>query len=57
MEKPRQLQQNLLVKCPERLSELTDGNGGTVVVAMKEWADTYHECATRHNGLVEAVKP
>lgn len=57
VEKPRQYQQNLLVKCPVTLSQLTDGTGADVSLTMAEWAATYHDCAARHNGLVEAVKP
>lgn len=56
-EKPRQLQENLLAKCPVTLSQLTDGTGADVSLTMEEWAATYHDCATRHNGLVEAVRP
>ncbi len=48
-------QQNLLQKCPESLPTLVDGTGKTVMVTMKEWATQYHDCATRHNGLVDAV--
>lgn len=50
------IQQNLLVKCPAQLSQLSDGTGREVVLTMKEWAETYHDCAARHNGLVDAVQ-
>lgn len=49
------MQQSLLVKCPVSLSQLSDGTAGAIALTMKEWAATYHECAARHNGLVDAV--
>jgi len=54
-EKPRVIQQGLLVKCPDQLSQLSDGTAGEVAVTMKEWASTYHDCKTRHNGLVDVL--
>ncbi|WP_420852765.1 Rz1-like lysis system protein LysC [Salinicola acroporae] len=48
-------QQNLLRKCPATLPPLTDGTGGDVVLTMQSWASLYHGCATRHNGLVDAL--
>lgn len=50
------IQQNLLVKCPEQLSQLRDGTARQVALTLSEWATTYHECAVRHNGLVDAVE-
>lgn len=51
------LQANLLQPCPE----LTEHNGGkdgaSLLATLLEWAGQYHECAARHQALVEAVKP
>ncbi|HLV15998.1 MAG TPA: hypothetical protein VKY70_00855 [Pseudomonas sp.] len=44
------------MKCPEHLQLLTDGTGRDVALTMSAWAATYHECRTRHNGLVDALK-
>lgn len=44
------------MKCKETLPELNDGTGGEVLVTMTQWAAIYHDCKTRHNGLVDAVK-
>ncbi|GHB32869.1 hypothetical protein GCM10009038_34750 [Salinicola rhizosphaerae] len=49
------IQQNLKRKCPTTLPALTDGTGGDVVLTMQAWASLYHGCATRHNGLVDAL--
>lgn len=49
-------QQNLLKKCPEELALLGDGTGRDVALTMNAWAKTYHDCKTRHNGLVDAVQ-
>ena len=49
-------QQNLLTKCPETLPELSDGTGQTGALVIKQTASIYHDCKTRHNGLVDAVK-
>lgn len=48
-------QQNLLMKCPPALPQLGDGTGRDVLVTMREWASQYHDCATRHNGLVDTL--
>lgn len=45
-----------MVKCPQSLTLLTDGTGKDVVITMHDWTVTYHDCATRHNGLVDAVR-
>lgn len=42
-------------KCPTALPLLTDGTGQDVVITMRDWSTTYHDCATRHNGLVDAL--
>ena len=49
-------QQTLLTRCPETLPTLSDGEAGTVLRTMTEWASQYHDCATRHNGLIEAIR-
>ncbi|WP_422676033.1 Rz1-like lysis system protein LysC [Billgrantia aerodenitrificans] len=50
------IQQSLLQRCPVELPELTDGTGGDVALTMSAWASQYHRCATRHNGLVDAIE-
>lgn len=47
--------ENLLTKCPQELPMLTDGTGKDVVLTMRDWANQYHDCKTRHNGLVDAI--
>lgn len=49
------IQQTLLTRCPETLPPLTDGTGGEITLTMNDWAWQYHDCATRHNGLVDAL--
>ena len=49
-------QQNLMATCPATLPTLSDGEAGTVLTTMKQWASQYHDCATRHNGLVDAIR-
>lgn len=49
-------QQSLLAKCPTTLPQLNDGEAGTILHTMADWASMYHECATRHNGLVDAIR-
>ncbi len=46
---------NLMTKCPETLPTLTDGTGKDIVLTMRDWASEYHDCKTRHNGLVDAI--
>lgn len=46
----------MLVKCPEELTQLSDGTGRSVVLLIKDVAAAYHDCKVRHNGLVDAVK-
>ncbi|OLO05206.1 hypothetical protein BTW07_05735 [Salinicola socius] len=48
-------QQNLKRKCPPTLPPLNDGTGGEITLTMNAWAWQYHDCATRHNGLVDAL--
>tara|TARA_R110002012_G_scaffold321621_2_gene550186 strand:- start:21251 stop:21397 length:147 start_codon:yes stop_codon:yes gene_type:complete len=43
-------------RCPETLPYLTDGTGGDVTLTMDSWASQYHDCATRHNGLVDSIE-
>lgn len=43
-------------RCPQTLPRLADGTGGAVMIAMRDWASQYHDCATRHNGLVDAIQ-
>ncbi|WP_420827749.1 hypothetical protein [Halomonas binhaiensis] len=50
------MQQTLLTPCPSALPPLTDGTGGDVALTMTAWASQYHSCATRHNGLIEALE-
>ncbi|WP_416139077.1 hypothetical protein ACM26W_01310 [Halomonas sp. HK25] len=42
--------------CPNALPALTDGTGRDVALTMAAWASEYHRCATRHNGLIEALE-
>ncbi|WP_435632510.1 Rz1-like lysis system protein LysC [Carnimonas bestiolae] len=53
---PVPIQQNLLHPCPEQLPLLTDGSGADIIQTMHRWAAEYHRCATRHNGLVDALQ-
>lgn len=49
-------QQSLLVRCPETLpyDYTTDGKGWLLMA--EEWSSIYHECKTRHNGLVDFIE-
>lgn len=47
-------QQNLLMRCPLVPAQLRNGQGGEMVLVIKDVAAEYHDCATRHNGLVDA---
>lgn len=47
--------QNLMAKCPPTLPLLTDGTGKDVALTMSDWASQYHDCKTRHNGLIDAI--
>jgi len=49
-------QESLMVKCPETLPELTDGNADTAALVLRETQSIYHNCAPRHNGLVDAIR-
>lgn len=49
-------QESLLVKCPKELPTLTDGNADTAALVLRETQSIYHNCAPRHNGLVDAVR-
>lgn len=46
---------NLMAKCPETLPEFSDGNADTAASVATQTASIYHDCKTRHNGLVDAV--
>ncbi|WP_163560458.1 hypothetical protein [Halomonas sp. NO4] len=45
-----------MTSCPTELPRLTGGTGGDVALTMRSWAREHHHCATRHNGLVEALE-
>jgi hypothetical protein len=53
---PKPYQQNLLAKCPVKLAPLSDGTARSVALAMNQWKASYNDCATRHNGLVDAIR-
>ncbi|WP_443093378.1 Rz1-like lysis system protein LysC [Halomonas cupida] len=53
---PSPIQQTLLTPCPSALPPLTDGTGGDVALTMSAWASQYQRCATRHNGLINALE-
>ncbi|WP_447045343.1 hypothetical protein [Vreelandella sp. H-I2] len=46
----------MMKRCPETLPPLGDGTGGDVTLTMGTWASQYHDCATRHNGLIETLE-
>jgi hypothetical protein len=50
-----EIPQNLLVKCPKELPVLNNGNADEVALVMKDTASQYHSCATRNNGLIDAI--
>jgi hypothetical protein len=52
---PQAIQQNLLTKCPSSLPYDYGTDGSDWVLMAKEWSSIYHECATRHNGLVDIL--
>ncbi|GAA3555891.1 hypothetical protein GCM10022265_03150 [Marinobacter xestospongiae] len=43
------------MKCPKVPAQLRNGKGGEMVLVIKEVAAVYQDCATRHNGLVDAL--
>lgn len=47
-------QENLLVKVPTQLPQMSDGKGKTVAATMRLWASQYQECRIRQHGLVDA---
>ena len=49
-------QENLMVKCPEELPTLPDGNADNAARVLRETQSIYHNCAPRHNGLVDAIR-
>lgn len=51
------LQANLLQPCPELAEHNGGKDGASLLATLLEWAGQYHECAARHQALVEAVKP
>lgn len=48
-------QQTLLVRCPEVLPSEYGKSGSDWINMSKDWSSLYHECATRHNGLVDYI--
>lgn len=48
-------QQALLVKCAA-LTKPTGKTGAQLLSLTVEWGQMYNECATRHNGLVDALQ-
>ena len=50
-----ELPANLTSPCPQ-LTELQDGQAGTVLRKLIEVAESYYECADKHRALVEAVR-
>jgi hypothetical protein len=52
---PEAIQQNLLVKCSSTLPYDYGTEGSDWMLMAKEWSQIYHECATRHNGLVDIL--
>lgn len=46
----------LLQSCPD-LTSLDGASGGAVLAKLTEVAAIYHECAVRHNALVDVVTP
>ena len=52
---PQATQQNLLTKCPSTLPYDYGTEGSDWMLMAKEWSSLYHECATRHNGLVDVL--
>lgn len=52
---PKAIQQNLLAKCPSTLPYDYGTEGSDWMLLAKEWSSIYHECATRHNGLVDVL--
>lgn len=49
-------QENLMVKVPQELPQMTDGTGAVIGETMKVWASYYHECRVRQHGLVDAIR-
>jgi hypothetical protein len=52
---PQVMQQTLLIKCPSTLPYDYGTEGSDWVLMAKEWSSIYHECATRHNGLIDVL--
>lgn len=49
-------QQGLLKKCPRELPYDYGTTGSEMLRLVKDWSSQYHDCATRHNGIVEVIK-
>ncbi|WP_446718524.1 hypothetical protein [Halomonas sp. S2151] len=45
----------MLTPCPTTLPPLTDGTARDVALTLRDWANQYHGCATRHNGLIDVL--
>lgn len=43
----------LTAKCPEVLPEPENGKASNILEMINEWSRRYHQCADRHNSLVE----
>lgn len=54
--KSQATQENVLVKCPETLPYSYSKTGSGWLLMSKEWSEQYHECAIRHNGLVDIIE-
>lgn len=53
--RPQITQQSLLRKCPTALERIDDHTGMSEAIAMNAWALAYHDCAIRHNALIDAL--
>ena len=53
-EQVKPTQATLTIKCPI-LSKHEGTTGTAVLLTLTSWASEYNECATRHNGLVDAI--
>ena len=49
-------QQSLLTECPVILPSDYPMDGTGYILLAKEWSSIYHQCATRHNALVQYIQ-
>lgn len=49
-------QQSLLTECPVTLPSDYPMDGSGYIMLAKEWSSIYHQCATRHNALVQYIQ-